>query len=239
MTTFYLIRHGQAGTRDNYDLLSAVGQQQAQLLGAHLAEQGLAWRAFYAGGLRRQQQTARVVVEAFSAVGQTTPALIIDERWNEFSLTDVYRGLTPWLLAESPAFACDYEEMQADLLADPHATRGAAGRCDRAVIEAWMGNRYSDYDGESWDNFRARVQDLREYLTRHEADDHIGVFTSATPIAIWVGAALALSDEKILRLMAVLYNSSVSILKLRQGELSLLNFNTTPHLQGAALRTFR
>jgi broad specificity phosphatase PhoE len=239
VTTLYLIRHGQAGTRDNYDLLSEVGQQQAQLLGAHLAAQKITWRAFYTGGLWRQQQTAQIVSAAFSAMGQTIPELIVNEQWNEFSLTDVYRGLTPLLKVDSAAFACDYEEMQAALASDPRVTRGAAGRCDRVVIKAWMENRYSDYDGESWGDFRARVQGIREQLMRHETDEHIAVFTSATPIAIWVGTALALADEKIPRLMAVLYNASVTTLKLRPGELLLLDFNTTPHLPDAVLRTFR
>lgn len=239
MATIYLIRHGQAGTRDDYDQLSELGLRQVQLLGAYLAEQEIAWRALYAGSLRRQQETARIVSECLNATRQRAQELVVDERWNEFSLADVYRGLTPRLLAESPTFARDYEEMQAALLAAPHTTRGAAGRCDRTLIEAWMENRYADYEGQSWVSFRAQVARTRDNLLRYQDDEHIAVFTSVTPIAIWVGAALALTDEKILRLMAVLYNSSVTTLKVRGDELLLLDFNTTPHLRDATLRTFR
>lgn len=36
----------------------------------------------------------------------------------------------------------------------------------------------------------------RNISTLHKADDHSAVFTSAKPIAVWVGAAWALTDEK-------------------------------------------
>lgn len=239
MATLYLIRHGQAGSRDNYDVLSTLGKQQARLLGAHLAEQQIAWRAMYAGELFRQQQTARLVCETIRERYLSLPELVTDERWNEFSLADVYRGMAPRLLLDDDDFARDYEEMQQLLIADPHATRGAAGRCDRAVIEAWMEDRYPSYEGESWESFRQRVQSSLEDLKTYDKEENVAVFTSATPIAIWVGAALELSPARILRLMAVLYNASITTIKLWQEEPVLLNFNTTPHLLDVSVRTFR
>ncbi|NWD90503.1 phosphoglycerate mutase family protein, partial [Pseudomonas sp. K5002] len=42
MGSIYLIRHGQASFgADDYDVLSPIGVQQAQVLGRHLAELGL------------------------------------------------------------------------------------------------------------------------------------------------------------------------------------------------------
>jgi len=66
----------------------------------------------------------------------------------------------------------------------------------------------------------------------------IAIFTSATPIAITAGAALGLTDEKLLSLLGVIYNTSVSIMRPRNGELRLFTFNATPHLD-ASIRTFR
>ena len=51
----FLLRHSQAGPRGNYDELSALGVQQAQLLGAYFAQQNITFDAIYAGGLQRQQ----------------------------------------------------------------------------------------------------------------------------------------------------------------------------------------
>jgi hypothetical protein len=70
-------------------------------------------------------------------------------------------------------------------------------------------------------------------------NENIVIHTSATPIAIRVGTALGLTNEKAIRLMAVLYNSSVTTIKIRQEELPSLNFNMTPHLRDASLITFR
>ncbi len=242
MSTLYLIRHGQAGPRDNYDVLSALGQQQALHLGSYWAAQSIALDAVYAGNLHRQQQTAQIFstsLQAHSQAAVTTKAeIVVDERWREFSLATVYRGLTAMLCADDAAFAADFAEMQALLLSEPNTTRAAVGRCDRAVIQAWMEHRYPEYEGESWLTFRRRVESsLTELLERKEKQ--IAIFTSATPIAIWTGLALGLTDAKILSLMGVLYNAGITTFKLQAGELRLLSFNNTPHLADPALRTFR
>jgi broad specificity phosphatase PhoE len=238
LSTLYLIRHGQAGTRDNYDQLSEVGQQQAQRLGYYWATQQPPLDVVYAGSLQRQQQTAQIFSENVRILGGTTPSPLVDERWCEFSLAAVYQGLATKLCADEPAFAADYEEMKAILLREPHAIHSAVGRCDRAVIRAWMAQRYVDYAGESWDRFRTRVESSLPDLSRHN-DQQIAVFTSATPIAIWMGMALGLPNEKILDLMGVLYNSGLTIFKLRRDGVRLLSFNTTPHLLEPAWHTFR
>ncbi len=58
MSVLYLVRHGQAGTREHYDSLSDLGQTQARLLGQHFAEQGIKFDAVYSGSLARQRATA-------------------------------------------------------------------------------------------------------------------------------------------------------------------------------------
>ena len=58
----YLVRHGQAGTRENYDSLSPLGRQQARLLGEHLRSQGITFEAIYSGALKRQRATAEETI---------------------------------------------------------------------------------------------------------------------------------------------------------------------------------
>src|SRR5216683_5141868 len=60
MSSVYLVRHGQAGTRDSYDSLSELGQRQSLLLGEYFLSQGIEFTAAYAGTMLRQQQTAAV-----------------------------------------------------------------------------------------------------------------------------------------------------------------------------------
>lgn len=239
MSALYFIRHAQAGPRHRYDTLSALGARQAQLLAEHFAGQGLCFARIYSGTLERQIQTAGIVHERLNSAGLHSGGHVADERWNEFKLGDVYRGIAAQMCAADEAFARDYAEMRAALRADGYAVRGAVARCDRAVMKAWMENRYPDCGVESWTTFRERVLACLPLLSTHAAGENVAVFTSATPIAVLVGAALELSDEKVLELTGVIYNASVTTLRLRDGGLSLFTFNATPHLDDPALRTFR
>jgi broad specificity phosphatase PhoE len=136
--------------------------------------------AIYTDELRRQQQTAQLFAELLREHSQTVPDVVVDEQWNELSLAAVYRGLAARLCAEERTFAADYAAMQDTLRTEPHATAAAVGRCDRVVIQAWMENRYADYEGDSWMAFRQRVEcSLSALHTR--SHQHIAVFTSATP----------------------------------------------------------
>ena len=238
MSFIYLIRHAQAGSRDNYDVLSEVGQEQARLLGEHLCQQGIELGAVYTGGMRRQRHTAEIACRAMASRGVAVPDVTTDERWNEFSLISVYRAIAQRMTEENADFARDYREMQDAIRLDPHTTGGATGRCDGAVIRAWMEARYDDYKGESWAAFRERIQACGLGLCNGDSNKAIAVFTSATPVAILAAAALELSDEKLLSILGVIYNSGITTLRLRDGGLRLFSFNSTPHLE-ASKRTLR
>jgi broad specificity phosphatase PhoE len=238
MGYIYLIRHAQAGSRDNYDVLSDLGREQARRLGDHLAEQGIELSAVYAGGMQRQRHTAEIACEVMASRGVNVPDVTTDERWNEFSLISVYRAIAQRMIEESPEFERDYREMQDAIRRDPHTTGGPTGRCDAAIIRAWMAARYDDYKGESWAAFRERIHECGSRLADNGTNSAIAVFTSATPVAILAAAALGLSDEKLLSILGVIYNSGITALRSREEELRLLSFNSTPHLS-ASQRTLR
>jgi broad specificity phosphatase PhoE len=238
LSFIYFIRHGQAGSRDNYDVLSEVGQAQARLLGEHLAAQGIELEAVYAGNLRRQRQTAEIACEAITRAGRTAPDIVSDERWNEFSLLTVYKAIARRMMEESAEFARDVEEMQEAIRKDPHTTSGATGRCDAAVIRAWMENRYTDYEGETWATFRQRIRDCATEFNARKDEKAIAIFTSATPIAILAAASLGLTDEKFLDILGVIYNTSVTVMRARGDGLRLFAFNSISHLH-PSMRTFR
>ncbi|MBI3652385.1 MAG: histidine phosphatase family protein [Acidobacteria bacterium] len=238
MSIIYFIRHAQAGTRDNYDRLSALGQQQAQLLGDYFAAHGIRFSAVVAGAMQRQRHTAELVLQGLSNAGIATPAVQVDERWNEFSLLSVYQSYIPRLIAESAEFARDYQEMQEVLQQDPHAVRGATGRCDAAVIIAWMQNRYPEFGGESWLNFKGRIVNRCAAMEDGGNERLVAVFTSATPIAISTSHALELKDEKLLSILGVIANTSVTVMRKTGDDLRLFSFNSTPHLNDAN-RTYR
>jgi len=177
-----------------------------------------------------------------SEAGLAAKEVTIDERWNEFSLASVYRAIARRMMQDSEEFRRDIAEMQEALRRDPHTTRGATGRCDAAVIRAWIENRYPDFEGETWASFSARIKAcISDLISGQSADDRgmaIAVFTSATPIAIATALSLDLSDEKLVSILGVLYNTSTTVMRARPEGLRLFTFNQAPHLNGSN-RTFR
>jgi len=193
--------------------------------------------------MRRQRLSAEIACGALSWSGLAVPDIQTDERWNEFSLASVYAWAGPKMLQSNPEFAADFKEMQEMLCQDPHTTRGAAGRCDRAMMRAWIRQEYDGFEGESWAAFSARIRACSAELLERSHKDAVAVFTSATPIVLLAGAALGLADEKLLSLAGVLYNSSITTMRSQDGrtqdsDFRLFTFNGVAYLP-VGLRTFR
>ena len=110
--------------------------------------------------------------------------------------------------------------------------------CDSAVVRAWVAGNYA-VDCETWVAFGERIREALVKLVASNPDGNVAIFTSATPTAICLAQAMALDDHKMFSLAGVMINSAISVLRLRDGELRLFNFNAVPHLEDATLRTHR
>lgn len=237
MSALYLIRHAQAGPRHQYDQLSDLGQAQARRLGEHLASQRVSFSAVYSGGLERQRLTAAAVAQAYRDTGVPFPEIQHEPCWNEFDLGEVYRALAEPLSRDDAQFAREFAEMMRLLEDENHVLHRNHNYCDIAVIRAWVESRY-EYAGESWEAFRSRVAAPLAALSQHNSGQQIAVFTSATPISLWVGQALGLDDSNIWRIAGVAYNTGITTFRLSGDESRLFTFNGVPHLD-ADMRTFR
>ena len=234
MSVVYLVRHGQAGTRENYDSLSDLGREQARLLGEFFRSQEIEFEAVYSGTLNRQRATAQTALPG--------ARVMEDTGWNEFDLAQVYSEYAPHLSAEDDDFRREYDQMQQALA----ASRGAHGDpvhrrwndCDKKIVRAWVEGRY-EYSGESWKDFVARIRAAFGRLTSSKRDGNAIVFTSATPIGVCSAATLDLQDARAMWLAGVLMNASFTTLRVRENEVRLFSLNNAPHLTEASLRTFR
>ncbi|HUE01092.1 MAG TPA: histidine phosphatase family protein [Bryobacteraceae bacterium] len=238
MSSLYLIRHGQAGRRGEYDALSDLGHRQAYLLGQHLAAQKVPFKAMIAGCLNRQRQTADEVWRAYREAGIAVPDVVSAPSWNEFDMTAVFSEFAPLLCEADPQFKHDYQELLRKLEDRNHPVHQAWTDCDTQTMRAWMEGRYPCRT-ESWAAFRERILSSCAALAAHQPGDAVAIFTSAAPISICATAALGVSDDHFMRLAAVIYNSAVTTMRLRDGDLTLFSFNGVPHLLDPQLRTFR
>ena len=239
MSLLYFIRHGQAGTRQEYDALSELGSTQATLAGEHLATQGLRFRTVYAGLLRRQLQTAELARTACLGAGGELTVITPDPVWNEFDLAAVYEAMAPRLAADDPEFRRGYEEMQEAIAANEDGVHRRWFPTDMAIVRAWLEGHYQ-LDGESWPDFKKRIARGVETLRNSGHDGPVAVFTSATPMAIAASLALGVSDDRtILKLAGACYNTALTVLKTSPADLMLVQFNSIPHLADPALRSFR
>ena len=154
----------------------------------------------------------------------------------------MYQELAPRLCEQDAHFRREYEFLQQGIHVDGGEYGSSVHRrwlpCDTTVVNAWMDGTPA-YGGETWEEFRRRVGACRASSHFAQAGEKIAVFTSATPIAIWVGLALDIDDGRLMKLAGVLHNASFSMLQLRNNDLRLFNFNATPHLASPELRTFR
>lgn len=214
-------------------MLSPLGEEQARRLGAYFASQGIDRVGVLSGAMRRQHRTAELICEALNRSHRD-----VDDQLNEFSLASIYGAFARRMVEESLEFARDFEEMQEALRRDPHTVRGATGRCDLAMIRAWMDNRYQDYTGETWSAFRNRIESRFASLEEASRDQELIVVTSATPIAIITAAALELTNDKFLGILGSIYNSGITTVRIRKRDVKLFTFNSAPHLP-IGMKTFR
>jgi len=239
VSNLYLVRHGQAGTRRAYDSLSDLGRRQSRLLGEYFASQGITFVRAYSGELSRQRQTAEEVRAGYSEV---FPEISVDCGWNEFDLDRMYREIAPQLCAADPDFGREYEAMRRQVRESEETHSDDVNRrwlpCDSSVVNDWISGAHA-YSGEIWQQFHQRISACLERVASASRDENIVVFSSATPIAICTGLALAIDDRRLMGLAGVLQNASFTVLQVRERGVRMFGFNHTPHLASSDLRTFR
>ncbi|AZL69336.1 MULTISPECIES: histidine phosphatase family protein [Pseudomonas] len=226
MGNLYLIRHGQAsfGAAD-YDVLSAVGERQSLALGEHLGQLGLRLDRCVAGSLRRQQDTARLALQALHANGSQAPAIETDPAFNEFDADGVIRALLPGLLADEP------EALH--VLRNAAQNRSEFQRLFALMVQRWHAGEHAHDDNlETWQAFTGRVGDgLQRLLDSAASGENIALFTSGGTIAALLHLTCAITPAQAFALNWQIINTSLSHLKFRGRDVVLASFNSQAHVQ--------
>jgi len=200
----HLVRHGQAswGAPD-YDVLSALGEEQARVVGAALSGRGITPDVILHGAMVRQRHTAEL---ALSSAGWGCP-LVADAGWDEMDHVAALSALP-----------------DPDEVGDPD-------RRFTAALERWMAGAHDGDYHETFSGFGKRVHAALEAVTAHSRDSGTAVVvTSGGPIA-QTASRLVDGDVSTYRKLArVVVNTSVTTLVTSPRGTSLLTFNEHAHL---------
>ena len=232
MGTLYLIRHGQASYGEvDYDRLSPRGIEQARAVGRWAAATGL--DAWYAGPLRRQQQTAQYAAEV---AGGALPALDSLAELAEYPAYELLHHLIPRLVAEDPKFQ--------QLTSAP--TPRLLDQALNTILARWSRDEWTIDGVERIAAFVARVRaGLDRVLRASGSGARLACVTSAGPIGVAVGLVFGIAAERMMRTGITIRNASITEFRFRSqdfdwqpDQLSLVTFNLTAHLPDE-LRTER
>jgi broad specificity phosphatase PhoE len=197
------VRHGQAsfGAAD-YDNLSELGAEQAQLLGKWFADAQVKPSRLIAGGLRRHQQTSRAWAQGFTEHGGELPEASfhsIDPRWNEYDHEDIFgKGTRAFGLA-----GVDNKEM---------SKRDFQKLFEKAIAR-WIGGKNDAEYNEPWNAFHGRCA---------AALSDVQQMRGETVVVFSPGGAIGAHAMQFNYLIA---NCSVSRVIYRDNEASLASFN--------------
>jgi broad specificity phosphatase PhoE len=225
MGQIYLVRHGQASFgAANYDQLSALGFEQARLLGQWFGNSRQTFERVVCGGMVRHRQTAD------SCLGALPRQLLVDTEWvtdpgfAEFNHVEV-------IVKHCPEFATP-EQFKAYIARQPDQKR-AFEHVFMGAMERWMGGQYDGEYTETWQGFQERCVAALQRLTAQAdtASSSTIVFTSGGVISVLCKHLLGLPDDKTMELNKTIANGSVTKLHHRPGRTSLAYFNNFAHLE--------
>jgi broad specificity phosphatase PhoE len=238
MGVMTLVRHGQASLfADNYDELSALGREQARLLGEYWGHRQVDFDEVYCGPRARQRQTAEIAGTACSRAGRTWPEPVVLAELDEYDLGGVLQTLAPALSPEDPAFA--------ELLANYQQAKDGPDRehSFRRVFEAltmhWVTYPDSVTGVEGFQTFRDRVErGLRMVMGKPGSGRRVALFTSGGVIGASVRLALDAPDRAALEVNWRVRNCSLTEFVFSKGRFTLDSFNALSHLEDPALWTY-
>lgn len=224
MTEILAIRHAQASfDADDYDQLSALGEDQALRLGRWLAaDHDIGFDAVVVGAMRRHQQTLAGIEQAFAEAGRSLPEAEIDPGFNEFD----HGAVLSAFLATHP----QHRPENRDAMPGPR-DRMQVARYLLAALRHWASGAMEGKLDEGWFAFRARIAAAMSRLTeRHHGRERVLLVTSGGVIAQLAQRALEVPDLRSVDFNIAIRNSAISEFVIYEGGVRLLGFNQLPHL---------
>lgn len=220
---------------DDYDRLSDLGKQQAELVGRSLAAEQLVPTHIFVGALQRQQQTLAGIQKY---VGETVD-VVQDPLLNEFPFEAMLQVQTERFRGRNRVVDAILEALQGDLERDERIRE--VQRLLEFSIDDWVQNDREDRAAgiPAWREFVAGVQRFLSSLQRQMP-------SGSTVLAVTSGGVIAALTQTVLeapilsaaRLGWRVNNASITQMTFTQKRVSLDGFNRIGHLT-SDMRTYR
>jgi broad specificity phosphatase PhoE len=239
MGILFLVRHAQASfLEDNYDKLSALGETQARLLGEYWARRNLVFDRACVGPCVRQQDTLKIVSDAYARAGLEFPEPLALPEFDEYQGEAVLKRSLPGLLESEPNIRDLHAAFQSSV--GVKKKRVTFQKLFEAVIGQWVRGAIRVQGVETWSEFCSRVNSgLVKFLSAGGRGERGAIFTSGGPIAVAMQRALHLSPEATLQVSWMSRNSSWSEFLYSADRFTLSSFNVHGHLDDPAMLTHR
>ena len=220
MAELYLVRHGQASFgADNYDELSPSGRTQSGWLGEYFAQANLRFDRVVIGTMQRHRQTADAIL---AAMGGPPIELAQDAGLNEYDFEALFAAVGDEGLPSALSATSSKKDFYKGL---------------RHVLQLWADDRLPGAVPETWQQFQTRVQRARSDIQR-AGGKRVLVVSSGGPIAVTAQQVLQAPAASAIALNLQIRNSSVCQYVFNDDAMSLVSFNSVPHLEHAERREF-
>lgn len=221
MAKLYLVRHGQASLgAEDYDHLSAKGEQQCSWLGEHFARNGLQFDCVFSGTLRRHAQSLDAIRRALPGVPlahEVHPGL------DEYDFHALFRALGD-----------EHRDLAETSKSNPREFFKAL----RQVLLLWVEGALDARVPETWNAFQRRVAGVRETIQRSGAK-HVLAVTSGGVIGALTQQALHAPAAMAIDLNLQIRNSSVTDCFFNRETFQLSSFNSISHLDDPLRHAFQ
>ena len=220
MGDIYLVRHGQASFgADDYDNLSARGEEQCHRLGQHM-KGFIKPEVMLSGQHRRHRQSLASFCEGADFNPNKENELA---DFNEFDHEQVLFKAFPHLVTKQDI------ALELASLPDP---RKRFHQMFQQSVERWISGNHDQEYSESWQTFQVRcIQGLTTCIEQYASKGPIMVFTSGGPVAAITQHVLGLTDKATFELNENLVNSGVTRLRFNKNRASLSYLNSFGHLE--------
>lgn len=230
MSTLFVVRHAQASfMSDDYDQLSPLGYQQAEMLGHYWVKLGMQFDQVYIGPLKRHKQTENGVAKIYREHGLGWPEAKMLPEFKEHEGPEVTDYMLPKLAESEPTIR---QWVQ-------NGDKKSYLKAYQSVMRRWARQEIVLDQFESWSVFRARVnKGIQHIMQNSHARQNVAVFTSGGPVGAAIGFALGLNDEQVMELSWIVRNGTYSEFRFSKDRFSLSTFNALPHFEEAKFLTY-